>query len=268
MRKPGTYISKLKKSKLINNEVDYTWHGINDPSNLYFFLISDIEWGECDIRQDEDGKLILRHDSFEECPEQEWEDYLYFEELLILFKRYNKKLKLDLKEGGDTCNKVIKLLLKYGFEEDELWFNSEIQVLEKEGFDLFIKNFPKSIFQCPVDFIHPLVFSNPSELSAIVNSLMQLGINRFSINWSKPAKMKVLKLFYSHQLEVNIYGVNNWDEFKFASKLNPKSLTSDFNFPNIGYFGRGSGKKLRYFNYSQFPKIEFPLFSIANTTRH
>ena len=41
---------------------------------------------------------------------------------------------------------------------------------------------------------------------------------------------------------VNISGVPDLEAFLEASLLLPTSVTADFNFPEWGYFGRGSGE--------------------------
>ena len=46
--------------------MQFVWHGVNDEANLRQFLASGVHWAECDIRQDPLGRLVLRHDSFEE----------------------------------------------------------------------------------------------------------------------------------------------------------------------------------------------------------
>ena len=50
--------------------------------------------------------------------------------------------------------------------------------------------------------------------------------------------------------EVNIYGVPDLESFLRAVLLLPKSVTSDFNFPKWHYYGRGSGEKGVYYEYS------------------
>lgn len=49
----------------------------------------------------------------------------------------------------------------------------------------------------------------------------------------------------------NIYGVTDLPSFVQAVLLQPHSVTCDFNFPQWGYYGRGSGHKGLYYTYSQ-----------------
>jgi hypothetical protein len=50
--------------------------------------------------------------------------------------------------------------------------------------------------------------------------------------------------------EVNFYGVPDLEGFLEAVVLLPCSVTSDFNFPQWNYFGRGSGKNGERFVYT------------------
>ena len=49
--------------------------------------------------------------------------------------------------------------------------------------------------------------------------------------------------------EVIIYNVPDLEAFLQAVLLLPRSITSDFNFPKWHYYGRGSGKNLRRYEY-------------------
>lgn len=51
--------------------------------------------------------------------------------------------------------------------------------------------------------------------------------------------------------EVNFYNVPDLESFLQAAPLLPRSLTSDFNFPEWNYFGRGSGRDNVYHSYAQ-----------------
>ena len=54
--------------------------------------------------------------------------------------------------------------------------------------------------------------------------------------------------------QVNIYNVPNLDTFLRAVLMLPSSITSDFNFPQWHYYGRGSGRDNHHFEY--IPKPE------------
>jgi hypothetical protein len=42
--------------------------------------------------------------------------------------------------------------------------------------------------------------------------------------------------------EVNVYNAPDLEQFLKVMILSPRSITSDFNFPEWNYYGRGSGK--------------------------
>ena len=50
--------------------------------------------------------------------------------------------------------------------------------------------------------------------------------------------------------EVNIYNVPDLEAFLQAVLLMPRSITSDFNFPEWHYYGRGSGHNNMHYEYS------------------
>src|SRR5437867_780976 len=52
----------------LREHVELVWHGVNDAENLRQFLDSEITWAEVDLRCDPVGRLVLRHDGFDERP--------------------------------------------------------------------------------------------------------------------------------------------------------------------------------------------------------
>ena len=51
--------------------------------------------------------------------------------------------------------------------------------------------------------------------------------------------------------DINIYNVPDLESFLKAVLLQPRSVTSDFNFPKWHYYGRGSGQDARRYEYEQ-----------------
>src|SRR5215218_4440245 len=56
-------ITALVSEREVPQHVQMVWHGVNDEWNLRQFLASPVTWGECDLRVDPLGRLVLRHDS-------------------------------------------------------------------------------------------------------------------------------------------------------------------------------------------------------------
>jgi hypothetical protein len=142
--------------------VQLAWHGVNDLGSLCRFLASPVRWGECDVRRDPFGRLVLRDDSFAKTPWSRDEDLLTLEEGLAQFKHEGKCIKLDLKEVG-VIDRLLELLDDVGFPSDRLWFNGYIDELGEAGFRRLARARPGSIIQCPVGFLAPLVNAMPEE---------------------------------------------------------------------------------------------------------
>ena len=53
--------------------------------------------------------------------------------------------------------------------------------------------------------------------------------------------------------EVNLYAVPDLESFLRAVLLQPRSVTSDFNFPKGHYYGRGSGEEGARYEYAIRP---------------
>ena len=109
-------------------KVQLVWHGLNDDTNIRQYLASDIEWAEFDVRTDPDGRLIVRHDSFEETPVGPGEEFLPLEDVLKRLKKFEKSAKIDLKEGDDVLDRVSDLVGALDFAPETLWFNGHIEI--------------------------------------------------------------------------------------------------------------------------------------------
>ncbi|OPY92232.1 MAG: hypothetical protein A4E73_01341 [Syntrophaceae bacterium PtaU1.Bin231] len=244
-------ITDLVSEKSLPRHVQFVWHGVNDEANLRQFMSSGIEWAECDVRFDPDGKrVILRNDSFQETPSDPDETFVRLEDVLVIYREGEKSLKLDLKENGRLLESVITILGGAGLPEPRLWFNGTVDVLKEEGFRRLSAAFPGSVIQCPVDFLVPLIIGAPAKALAVLDSLHGWGINRFSINWKAADKHEILDKLERWGYELNIYNVPDLEAFLKAVVLLPRSVTSDFNFPKWHYYGRGPGLGQRHFEYS------------------
>ena len=123
-----------------------------------------------------------------------------------------------------------------------IWLNGDIDVLKEEGFKILLEAFPNAVIQAPVDFICPLVFSVPDHAKNILTLLKGWGINRFSISWDLEKCAALLHQFKKWGFETNVYNAPDLEQFLKVMILSPRSITSDFNFPEWNYYGRGSGK--------------------------
>ena len=237
-------LRELVREKDLPPYIDLVWHGINDRQNMQQFLASPIQWGEVDVQTvSEDGSVLLQHDTLltDEALLVEKID-LPLNELLGEFQQHDKRIKIDFKDKGNVLRKTIKQLKTQGFTDQHIWLNGDIDVLKEEGFKMLLEAFPNAIIQTTIDFIGPLVFSLPDQAKNILTILESWGINRFSISWKLERCSALLQQLKKWGIEVNIYNAPDLEQFLKVMILSPRSITSDFNFPEWNYYGRGSGK--------------------------
>ncbi len=253
----GTVKGKeFKLTNLIPNEralpshVQLAWHGVNDRPNLRQFLASDVRWAEVDVRLEPAcHEVILRHDSFAETPIAQDEEWLKLDEVLELIESSGRAIKLDLKAGGMLLDQVLELLSNRTLPDERLWFNANIERLMERGFRRLAEAHRGAILQCPIDFMEPLILATPEEAHGTLKMLTDWGINRFSISWERPDLRKLFDQMDRWGYEVNIYNVPDLESFLQAVLLLPRSVTSDFNFPQWRYYGHGSGHRGEYVTY-------------------
>ena len=244
-------ITELISENSLPQKVQLVWHGLNDDANIRQFLASDVEWAEFDVRIDQTGRLIVRHDSFEETPLAAEDEFLYFDDVLQRFDAFNKSIKIDLKEGGEFVDRVIGLVGKTSLARDRLWFNGHIDVIGEQGFRKLAAVFPDTIIQCGIDFLVPLIEILPEEGKRILDKLCGWGINRFSVPWGISGLTHIVDQTDRWGFDINIYNVPDLKSFLKAVLQQPRSVTSDFNFPKWHYYGRGSGEDARRHEYEE-----------------
>ncbi|RME49808.1 MAG: hypothetical protein D6796_04315 [Caldilineae bacterium] len=245
------HLTELIPEKLLPPRVQFVWHGVNDRANLRQFLASNIRWAECDVHLDPTGsELILRHDSFTKTPLAADEEWLGLEEALETLRAHNRAVKLDLKAGGVLVDKILELVDRYGFAEEDLWFNGNVERLQEHRLRQLAADHPGAILQVPVDFLFPLVQSAPQKAREILDMFASWGVNRFSISWLTEDMRAFFDQMDRWGFEVNIYNVPDLESFLQAVLLMPRSVTADFNFPQWHYYGRGSGERGNHFEYA------------------
>ncbi|HZA00612.1 MAG TPA: hypothetical protein VE575_17765 [Acidimicrobiales bacterium] len=240
------------------DHVELVWHGVNDRANLRHFLASPVRWGECDVRRDPHGRVVLRHDPFDGSAASSGagtdgeERPLLAQELLRVADAGGKGIKLDIKHH-DVLDDLLALIGRLEFAGEDLWFNGRVDVLGEEGFRRLRRAWPATIVQCPIDAIAPLVVAEPDRARAGLDELASWGVNRFSLAWGSNPSATLLDHLDRWGYEVNLYAVETLDDFLRAVLLLPRSVTADFNFPEWHYFGRGAGRGGRYHRYHVDP---------------
>ena len=235
-------LTELSVQSSLPRHVQFVWHGINDEDNLHEFMKSNVEWGEMDLRlHPKTGQLVLQDDLFGEPPLRA-QDLLLFEDVLRKLKRTGKSAKIDLEEKGSLDEAIFAIRMSE-LEHSRLWINGKIDALQPEGFRQLSKAFPTATLQCPIDFMVPLMTTLPERAKSLLDEFTSWGINRFSIKWDTPSMRQALDLLDDWGFELNIYNVPDLQAFLRAALMQPRSVTSDFNFPKWGRRSRrvGSG---------------------------
>jgi phosphoglycolate phosphatase-like HAD superfamily hydrolase len=224
----------------LSERVGFVWHGVNDPLNLQRFLSSDVRWAEVDVRRDPLGRLVLRHDAFDETPWHRDDPASFAHDAIGELAKAGRNVKVDLKEGGPTMEEAIDLVRSVGLADGRLWFNAELPAIGPTGFGRLRAEFPGSTSSCPIDAFEPLLLAGPDSSDVVSDLLRGWGITRLSIRWGRSART-LLDELGARGWQVNVYDVPDLEAFLEACLLLPASVTADFNFPEWGYRGRGSG---------------------------
>ncbi|MCF7803477.1 MAG: DUF2181 domain-containing protein [Candidatus Marinimicrobia bacterium] len=247
----GNYgLSQIITEQDLPDSILYCWHGINDYENLRRFLDSSVQWGEVDVRVDpESGELISRHDSLARSPRFSNEEFLTLRESLVRFKKNDRGVKVDLKMGGAVVAETLKLLKSLGFSAEEVWFHADIQVIGIRGFNSLVTTYPYAMVQTTIDPLAPFIAGVPPFGKWMLRFARHWGVNRFLQTWKSRYRVRVLERMERWGLPVNLYQIPDLEEFLKAVLLLPSSITTDFNFPEWGYYGRGSGQNLQWHEY-------------------
>ncbi len=224
------------------NEVQLVWHGVNDPANLRQFLASGVLWAEIDVRYDPSGELICRHDSLVTTPALPDEEWLIYDGAIAELASSGVGVKLDIKGGADVLDRVLGSVASLELPDDRLWFNGELEQIGEEDFRRIRAAHPTAIVQCPIGWLNPLLEAVPGQAHRILEMLVEWGVSRFSVNWEHANARTIFKKLAGWGYEVNFYGILDLEGFLEAVVLLPCSVTSDFNFPQWNYYGRGSGQ--------------------------
>ena len=233
-------LTELAVQSSLPRHVQLAWHGINDEDSQHEFIKSNVQWGEMDVRlHPRTGQLVLHDDIFGETPRR-IQDLPLFEDVLRKLKGAGKSAKIDLKEG-DSLDETIFAINSSGLEHSRLWINGKIDTLRPEGFQQLSKAFPSAILQCPIDFMTPLMTTLPDKAKTLLDEFASWGVNRFSIKWDTPWMRQVLDLMDDWGFELNIYRAPDLQAFLRAALMQPRSVTSDFNFTKWRIHGRGVG---------------------------
>lgn len=240
----------VPSEEALPHSVQLVWHGVNDPANLEQFIASGVLWAEIDVRDDPSGKLILRHDSFDTTPAMPDEEWLSYDAAIAELTRSGMGIKLDIKGGPDVLDRLLESVAALKLTDDRLWFNGELESIGEKDFRRIRDAHPGAIVQCPVGWMAPLLAAAPDEAHRILELLTGWGVDRFSVNWQTPEARVIFRQLDGWGYEVNFYGVPDLEAFLEAVVMLPRSVTSDFNFPQWNFYGRGSGQSGNRITYA------------------
>lgn len=229
--------------KSLPSDIQTIWHGVNDSANMVEFLNSPIEWAELDVNLSVDGeRLILRHDTYDELPPWPGEVELLFEDALVEMVARTRSVKIDFKVGDPWIDKILSIVDSFEIPNEKLWFNADLDLLGREWISELAARYPGAVVQIPLNSA-TTPGCPPQELTQTLGELAACGVNRWSIGWRYPDRDGLIDELMRQGLEVNIYGVDNLDQFLEALNRRPASVTADFNFPEWGLHGHGSGHR-------------------------
>ena len=102
------------------------------------------------------------------------EELLTFDEVIAELRRFDKAIKVDLKEGSEAVTFVLEALAERDFGESRTWFNANIEVLGEDGFRQLRRARPQAIVQCPIDHLISQITDSPDGARATLEELRRL----------------------------------------------------------------------------------------------
>ena len=231
-------------------QVELVWHGVNDATNLRQFLCADVRWGELDVNVDDVGEeLVLRHDAYDELPRWDGETPLLLREALPQLLAAGKSIKLDFKVGGQWIDAALAMIDRTDLPQERLWLNADLDVFGAAGIRDLSARYPDAVLQVPLHSL-PARLDALREMDSEIDRVAAWGVNRFSVGWRYADVAGIVARLKQNGHAANVYGVANLEQFLQAVDMRPASVTADFNFPEWGYYGRGSGHDGRFYIYT------------------
>jgi len=220
-------ITGLMREADVPRHVQLVWQGVESES-LGAFLDSTVQWGQCGLRRDPLGRVVVRRDSFAERPWRREEESQLFEPCLARIERAGKSLELELEDSA-LLGPVLASVS--AFDPRRLCFSGTIERLGESGFERIARTLPGAVVQCSVDFLVPMLLGAPSQARDVLSMLERWGVNRFSLSWKQPTVRPALELLSAWGFEVNLREIPDLEAFLQAALLLPRSLTAGFDFP-------------------------------------
>lgn len=219
-------LGRLLSDQELPNHLCKVWYGINDVETLDHFFASDIYWGEVDVLSLSATRGSLTPSSGLKPTRRE--EHCSLRDLLWCFEQQGRGIRLDIKKGGRLIEEILDAVAASAIDDQRLWFNADIETLRKEGFRALAEEHPRSLVQCPIGLLAPLLTVSPRKTESILDLLGDWGINRFSLTWQTPGRQKIIAKLYRWGFNLNIIGVPNLD----AEILLPRPVHSQIRRKN------------------------------------
>jgi len=224
-----TLLARNRFELQLPRHIEFVWHGLSDRRRIERFTQSDVRWGECNVRMDRlSRRLVVRSTSLADRPLRADEEVLLADDLLSLFLKTDKGLKLDLKMGGELLDLLLERIEQHDFPNERLWIHGRVERIEPSGFQRLSSALPGAIVQCPIDFLTPLVLAAPDVARDILDRIASWGVNRVSVSWQTPRIRWMIEKLDAWGFEINIHGAPDLEAFLQAAVLLPRSISARF----------------------------------------
>lgn len=224
-----TLLARDRFELQLPRHIEFVWHGLSDRRTIDRFNRSAIRWGECNVRLDRlSRRVVVRAMSLADLPLRADEEILLLDELLSLFLSTGKRLKLDLKMGGELLDLVLERIREHRFPNERVWIHGRLERIEPAGFRRLSQALPGAIVQCPIDFLTPLVLAAPDLARRILERIKGWGVTRVSVSWQTPRIRQMIEQLDAWGFEINIHGALDLEAFLQAALLLPRSISARF----------------------------------------
>lgn len=232
-------LRSLVRDRTLPSHIELVWRGVNDSARLQEFLASRIRWAEVDVRIDlATDSLVVHPDPIDPGAPLSGRRALALDEVLEAIVEEGRGIKLSLREGGGIVDRLLARIDHHGFECEDLWFSSEIETLSEKGFRDLRARYPRSVIDCPIDFLAPMLESLPYRARQVVDEMASWGIDRFSLGWSQPHLSRAMDRLAQWGYASNLHGVPDLEAFLRAAILLPRSITCDFDLADEAARGK------------------------------
>ncbi|MDN5871623.1 MAG: hypothetical protein L0H73_12985, partial [Nitrococcus sp.] len=195
------------------------------------FLASEVHWAECTVRRNRlEGALHARQAALPLTPAPLHERALELPRLFESLRKRRRRLRLDLSAQPELLDATLELLRGQGPAKSDYWIAATMEGLRASGFKRLAHDFTAAIIECRADFLAPLAAAAPERARGLVAMLQDWGVNRFGVAWSTPHKSRLLDLMDRCAADVHISGVPDLQAFLQTSLLQPRSISSTFDF--------------------------------------